>query len=67
MARKYTCPYCKEKHYPNAWNARTLKTYKREIFFIQEEEDYSSFICPSCDNESELVKGELIEEATNHE
>lgn len=65
MKLKYECPKCKVKSYSKYWNAETRKRYDKNgdgICEIQQRENNSFHICPVCKEESEMFKGDLIEE-----
>ena len=67
MKLKYRCPYCGINSYSKQWNSTTRVKYGQlsngEICEIQERENNSYHICPSCNKESEWLNNELIIQA----
>lgn len=66
MRLKYKCPSCNVNSYSKHWNAATRSHYGLygEICEIQEGENNSFHLCPSCGVESEMFKGNLIIDST---
>jgi RNA polymerase subunit RPABC4/transcription elongation factor Spt4 len=68
MKLKYRCPYCQVNSYSKQWNATTRIKYGNhsdgEICEIQDEENNSYHLCPSCGAEGEMFKGSLIIDPT---
>lgn len=58
----YTCPICKEKSDSVAWNNASYGFYSNEPYYdesqglieIQEEDIFTSHICPSCEREVDM-------------